>query len=684
MDRLLDRLQSRAAEYFVGRQQELSFIASALTDDEDRVPVFVVHGPGGVGKTSLLEQLRRIARVRGVPSLRLDARDIEPTPHGFLRALGGVLELDPADCTLGRVVDRWAQGENRLLVLDTCERMGQLEGWLRRTLLPELAGSTRVVMASRTLDPGWQTDPLWREGARVLALRNLDATHCERHLELRGVPPEFHARIVQLSRGHPLALTLLADTVLATGSVPDELGTDLVRQLAERFTAHAESDMHRRALEVCAHARITTEALLADAVSAQHAHALFGWLAGLGFIEVSRAGLFPHDLVRNAIDDELHWRDRARHREIHQALRRHLVGRAQANSRDAAASTFDILYLHRRSPVMRPFVDYGALGSMMFERATASDLPLLRALAASELPRGQLAAVEYWALHAAADTWAIRPAPGELAGAMVSIDLAQLDAAQRASDPVLAAVWHAIGGEGGGLRPGDRQMVARWNLAAGGQRKPSAAMNALQMAQFYQWLTQPRLGWYVICVEHPRHWAAFMEHIGFASLPGCELEIDGVAHGCWGHDWRAEPLAGWLELMADREMGLAPDAAPPAAPCRLSKAEFERAVRDALRAYAHPAGLQANPLLQSPLVARAAQPEAVSALRDALLQAAQSLRAVPRDEKFWRALELTYFRPAGSQELAAERLGLPFGTYRYQLATGVDRVVESLWSQAAH
>ena len=55
--------------------------------------------------------------------------------------------------------------------------------------------------------------------------------------------------------------------------------------------------------------------------------------------------------------------------------------------------------------------------------------------------------------------------------------------------------------------------------------------------------------------------------------------------------------------------------------------------------------------------------------------------ARPRDAKFWRALELTYFRPAGSQELAAERLALPFGTYRYQLATGIERVVQTLWTQ---
>ena len=55
----------------------------------------------------------------------------------------------------------------------------------------------------------------------------------------------------------------------------------------------------------------------------------------------------------------------------------------------------------------------------------------------------------------------------------------------------------------------------------------------------------------------------------------------------------------------------------------------------------------------------------------------------PRDARFGRALELTYVRPAGSQELAAERLGIPFGTYRYQLATGIERIARALWEREA-
>lgn len=685
MTRLVDRLRARAAERFVGRETELALIRESLLLDPPPVAVFFVHGPGGVGKTSLLERVRALAASHGIDSLRLDGRDVEPAPHGVLGALGAAMGLAAADATLARIVERWSEQPRRLLVIDTFECMTHLDAWLRETLLPELPDTTRVVIASRaTPDPAWTTDPLWREGARVIGLRNLAVPECAHYLAARAIPVDLHERIVEASHGHPLALTLMADIAAASGELPAQFGTDVVRRLAERFTAQAPTDLHRRALEVCAHARITTEPLLADAVDPDHAHELFDWLASLSVIEHAPAGLFPHDLVRDAIDDELHWRHRERHREVHVAVRQHLLKDVVRDARCA----FDILFLHRHSPAMQPFVDFRALGSVYFEPANADDLPALRTLARAELPAPQHAAVERWFAHRATRTWVVRPAPGALIAATLSIDLSLLSGAERTSDPVFAAVWHALQ-DAGTVRPNDHQLLARWNLAQGGQRRASAAMNALQMSQFYQWLTLPRLGSFVICVERPEHWRQMMSHIGFVQLPGCDVEVDGLSLGCYAHDWRAVPLASWLGMMADRELGRslpqadAAFAAP--APQRLARPDFERAVRDALRLYHDAAALATSPLAQCDTVRAAAlDAEApADALRRLLLEAAEALRDRPRDAKFWRALELTYFRPAGSQELAAERLSLPFGTYRYQLATGIERVVQTLWAREA-
>jgi hypothetical protein len=50
-------------------------------------------------------------------------------------------------------------------------------------------------------------------------------------------------------------------------------------------------------------------------------------------------------------------------------------------------------------------------------------------------------------------------------------------------------------------------------------------------------------------------------------------------------------------------------------------------------------------------------------------------------EKYQRAVDRTFVRPAGTQEKAAEVLDLPFSTYRRHLTRGVDAVIAALWDR---
>jgi hypothetical protein len=86
--------------------------------------------------------------------------------------------------------------------------------------------------------------------------------------------------------------------------------------------------------------------------------------------------------------------------------------------------------------------------------------------------------------------------------------------------------------------------------------------------------------------------------------------------------------------------------------------------------------LELNPLRRSRLFVNDPSPARLQAL---LREALDDLKVVRRDEKFYRALLHTFFEPAATRELAAERLGLPFNTYRYQIGRGTERVVEWLW-----
>jgi predicted DNA-binding protein (UPF0251 family) len=50
----------------------------------------------------------------------------------------------------------------------------------------------------------------------------------------------------------------------------------------------------------------------------------------------------------------------------------------------------------------------------------------------------------------------------------------------------------------------------------------------------------------------------------------------------------------------------------------------------------------------------------------------------------FRALEATYFEPAMTQDLAAERLDLPSSTFRRHLKSSIERLTEILWTWELH
>ena len=112
-----------------------------------------------------------------------------------------------------------------------------------------------------------------------------------------------------------------------------------------------------------------------------------------------------------------------------------------------------------------------------------------------------------------------------------------------------------------------------------------------------------------------------------------------------------------------------------------SRSEFEAAVKGALRHYARADLLTRNPLLHARVMQRRGPDATVQGLRAMLAETAGTLFANARDQKLHRVLDLTYLNPAPKQEAAADRLGLPFSTYRRHLTFGVNRVIDWLWQQ---
>src|SRR5262245_16035076 len=125
-----DRISEGAESSFVGREAELDALASALRAPELPFVVAFVHGPGRIGKSGLIAAARS-ALGGAVRFVALDSRDFEPTPKGFLAALGAGLGSADGEPGLDDVSALLAgDGTRTVLALDGYEGCMLIDSWL--------------------------------------------------------------------------------------------------------------------------------------------------------------------------------------------------------------------------------------------------------------------------------------------------------------------------------------------------------------------------------------------------------------------------------------------------------------------------------------------------------------------------------------------------------------------------
>lgn len=541
-----DRLGGRARKRFVGRESELALLREAISPIQPGTPLFFVYGPGGIGKTTLIEHLRAEAAVNGVILVRIDATGVSPEPNAIMAALVNALGLSEPAGTIEELAAGFSRHRS-VLVVDSFEHLEPMSGWVRDTLLPALPSQVTVVLAGRQApDTRWTAHPLWCDAMRCIGLDSLSQVESSRLLDAHDVAADAHSGVLDLCHGHPLALVLVADEVRRLGRVPSGLGPDLVRALTRRCVAQVPTALHRKALEACARTRTTTVSLLSEVVDASSAVMLFEWLAEQSYVSAGSEGLWPHELVRDAVDEELRWRDPEGSRALHHAINRHLIRQLQQGLRGAHA---ELQYLERRSPVMKRFFNFAALGTISVKPATAADADGIARLRDAGLPPGERVLFDHWRHHPATRTSTAHRHNGELCGVTQVLRLDGLDDLSAAADPVVSAVRQALGDaltDRAGV-----SLMSRFTVPEGGRRALNPAMNALQNSHAILWATEPNLRFYVLAAMHPDHFAPLLEGTGFQRLAGCERIVDGIPIGCFVHDWQAEPWAEWRDRLID-------------------------------------------------------------------------------------------------------------------------------------
>jgi hypothetical protein len=279
MSTLAARIAHRDSAAFVGRARELRLVDGVL----DTGGVLLVHGPGGIGKSVLLREIRR--RAAGWEPFVVDGRDLPPVPDAVERALAGA----------------WT-AERPLVLIDTYERMSALGGYLRSTLLPSLPERAVVVVAGREApEPGWFEDG-WETIAVELPLAALSEHEARALLVRQGLRGDPRAAaIARWAGGLPLALRLGAAAARDDPSWTPGADAAPLRAHLRRVSEAALAGEHADVFALACVARVVTPALVADVLPGVDAAAALRWLAGCAFADSRPGGVTLHELVRRPL-----------------------------------------------------------------------------------------------------------------------------------------------------------------------------------------------------------------------------------------------------------------------------------------------------------------------------------------------------------------------------------------------
>ncbi|SDS69806.1 ATP-binding protein [Actinoplanes derwentensis] len=633
-------LQTLRRRSFVGRDDEIALFRAAL----GTAGVLFVHGVGGVGKSTLLDMFART-----VPdSVRADARypDMLPVP---------------------------AAGACPVLLIDTYELLEPVDDWIREQYLPSLPANCLVVIAGRRPPgPGWRADPAWRELTRIIALGNLPAADGHAYLDGQGVPAGARDRLMTISRGHPLTLSMLADAVrrgadpARLDDLPDVVGT-LLTQLIDTIP----DPRHRTALEVFAQLPVTTADVLRS-MAGDDSGELFDWLRAQPFVEESRYGIHPHDVVRDALNADLRWRDPDRFAALYRAKLEAVRDRILATADDRERVHLVVLAvvlngarsplaaLNSLPPTMRAYPD----------RLRDGDREPILAMTTRWQGEEQAGLVAYWLDRRPEGFRVFRSAAGSLRGFAARFTVDDLE---QSKDPGLNTMIGYVF-EHGPPRSGEHVLTWRFFLDRDRGQEPSPSLTLFVACQMLDIITLgPETAWTMVgAFTDATRWTPAMELFDF--WPATEFTVGGTRFPVFAHDWRRTGLAEWVDLLHARQLGA------PARPAGadlgdpvLSRPEFTAAVRSALRDLNSPDLLRENPLTRSPLVRRATSGDS---LRDLVAAAAATL---PSDLHL--LISRTFLEPAGTQERVAVSLHLSFNTYRRHRDKAVEQITAWLWSR---
>ena len=410
---------------FVGRRRELALLAGVLAAHGPKVAY--LRGMGGIGKSSLIREF-----VRTHPDVRFASYDATalPTPLQELarRVRGGVVIVDGLDQAPGRAEIIW------------------------REVLPRLAADVRLVLVSREPPPlGW-TAELGPGRFLDVALDSLDDADAAALLAHWRVGEVDRRVLLELCHGHPLLLVLASQVGDANAFVENGLegAPELLVALVEALGAMSRGPALDGAFTVCAIARRTTEPLLREVLQVDDAIAVFDALRRQSWVHLDARGLYPHDLVRDALRAHAKWRDRPTYDRWFRAVATVAIEAVRRGGGEAVA---DVVFLLADNPAYRLTAHrlVVAPGPM----TETDDFALVRRLLEPHLGAHALDWVRTWFEAGLCRLAVMHGEDGQPTEAFATLDDRLLRGGEPTGDPVVDAARELLAGlslrEGAGI-----------------------------------------------------------------------------------------------------------------------------------------------------------------------------------------------------------------------------------------
>ncbi|HEX3618428.1 MAG TPA: ATP-binding protein [Solirubrobacteraceae bacterium] len=638
------RLSELDSRRFVGRVAELATLERCLEPDPP-FQVVLVHGPGGIGKSTLLREFGRRARGRGFELFALEGRDITPTPDGIESLLA------PA-----------RDSARPLITIDTFEKVAGLAGYLRRGLLPSLPESAVVVIAGRG-DP----DARWFEGSWEGLVVEFELTtmapgEAAELLAAQGVDDDRTEAIVAWAEGSPLALALAADAAgRDSGWLPQPVAQtpELLRPMIRRLIEDERGAVRWSALAVAATARVTTRELLQDVLPDGGSDEGFAQLQRLSFTEPLADGLTLHELVRRALRADLKLHEPDRERDLRRRIVDHLYRRASDGEPLLVIDMADLI----EDAVIRRGFGWRAARTHRLDDVWSSDIPEIAAQM-QERGLGDLwPLAERFFLESPEHVAVVRDSEHRPQAYLVCVSQRHapawveqdpilgpwLELAQRESAGGDSVLWHSSVDLSDDPRAGVKSMLGMGGVLRCGVANPRYAYLPTNPAMPNE-------------VEFARVLGA--EHLAWLDFASEHNTIQ-----CHRLDYGPGGLLAAIRRQVYAETGLAPDGVV------LGGIDGE-VVRDALRNFRLP-----HELARSPLATGTSPEERAESVRELLRRAAErGFGDTDNERLLQRVLIHGYFDSVPSHEQAALDLSLSRAAYFRRLRVAVERVAATVAS----